>query len=138
MWRPARGWSAPTGDPHSEHERKGERLQRGLYGHLAKAIRPNDKGILRRSPARICRLLLPVRQPGGFRHCGGIVDIHEDLLLHGQADFRWGLAGFFAGASFACFLPAMGISISFWPAAAFFGFLLDDGFHETDHKQCSL
>ena len=34
-----------------------------------------------------------------------------------QADFRCGLAaGFFAAASFAGFLPAIGISISFWPA----------------------
>ncbi|WP_276575446.1 hypothetical protein [Bradyrhizobium monzae] len=43
-------------------------------------------------------------------------------MLH--ADFRWRpAAGFFAAASFACFLPAMGISISFWPAAALFAFL---------------
>jgi hypothetical protein len=27
-------------------------------------------------------------------------------------------AGFFAAASFAGFLPTMGINISFWPAAA--------------------
>jgi hypothetical protein len=32
-------------------------------------------------------------------------------------------AGFFALASFAGFLPAIGISISFWPAAALRGFL---------------
>jgi hypothetical protein len=44
---------------------------------------------------------------------------------------RCGLAdGFFAAASFACFLPAIGISISFWPAEAFFGFLA--GFFATD------
>ena len=41
-----------------------------------------------------------------------------------QADFRWRPAvGFFADASLAAaFLPAIGIRISFWPAAAFFGF----------------
>jgi hypothetical protein len=32
-------------------------------------------------------------------------------------------AGFFAAVSFACFLPVMGISISFWPAAALRAFL---------------
>ena len=43
-----------------------------------------------------------------------------------QADFRCCLAaGFLAAVSFACFLPAIGISISFWPAAAFRGFLAD-------------
>ena len=36
-----------------------------------------------------------------------------------KADFRRGLAaGFFAAASLGGFLPAIGISISFWPAAA--------------------
>jgi hypothetical protein len=34
-------------------------------------------------------------------------------------------AGFFPAVSFACFLPEIGISISFWPAAAFRGFLPD-------------
>ena len=43
-----------------------------------------------------------------------------------QADFRCGLAdGFFAVASLAGFLPAIGISISFWPAAALRGFFAD-------------
>jgi hypothetical protein len=42
------------------------------------------------------------------------------------ADFRCGLAaGFFVAASLADFLPAIGISISFWPAAALRGFLPD-------------
>jgi hypothetical protein len=40
------------------------------------------------------------------------------------ADFRSGLAaGFFAAASFVGFLPAIGISISFWPLATLRGFL---------------
>jgi hypothetical protein len=40
------------------------------------------------------------------------------------ADFRCGLvADFFSAASFAAFLPAIGISISFWPADAFLDFL---------------
>jgi hypothetical protein len=35
-----------------------------------------------------------------------------------QADFRCLADGFLAAAvSFACFLPAIGISISFWPMA---------------------
>lgn len=39
-------------------------------------------------------------------------------------NFRCGLAaGFFAAASFAGFFPAIGISISFCPAAAFLAFL---------------
>ena len=44
-----------------------------------------------------------------------------------QADFRRDpvVAGFFAGVSLACFLPAIGISISFWPTDAFRGFLGD-------------
>jgi len=42
-------------------------------------------------------------------------------MLH--ADFRCGLAASFFAASFAGSLPAIGISISFWPAAAFFAFL---------------
>jgi hypothetical protein len=42
------------------------------------------------------------------------------------ADFRCGLdAGFFAVVSLAAFLPEIGISISFWPAAALRGFLAD-------------
>lgn len=46
------------------------------------------------------------------------------LFLLRQADFRCDLAaGFFAPASLAGFLPAIGISISFWPAAALRGFL---------------
>src|ERR1700746_3412864 len=44
----------------------------------------------------------------------------------GHADFLCCLpAGFFAAVSFAGFLPAIGISISLWPAAAFRGFLAD-------------
>jgi hypothetical protein len=40
------------------------------------------------------------------------------------ADFRCDLAAaFFAAVSFVSFLPSMGISISFWPAAAFLDFL---------------
>lgn len=39
--------------------------------------------------------------------------------------FRCGLDGLFAVASFAAFLPSIDISISFWPAAAFRGFLAD-------------
>src|SRR6201987_4270384 len=43
-----------------------------------------------------------------------------------QADFRCCLlAGFFAAVSLAGFLPAIGISISLWRAAAFRGFLAD-------------
>ena len=41
-----------------------------------------------------------------------------------HADLRCDLAvGFFAAASFTGFFPSIGISISFWPAALFFGFL---------------
>jgi hypothetical protein len=41
-----------------------------------------------------------------------------------HADFRCDLAaGFFAAVYFAGCLPSMGISISFWPAAAFLSFL---------------
>lgn len=40
-----------------------------------------------------------------------------------QADFRCLVDGFFAAVSFAGFLPAIGIIISFWPLEAFFGFL---------------
>ena len=41
-----------------------------------------------------------------------------------QADFRCGRAAdFFATASLAGFLPAIVISISFWPGVAFFAFL---------------
>lgn len=41
-----------------------------------------------------------------------------------QADLRCGLeAGLLAAASFAGFLPSIGISISRWPLAAFLGFL---------------
>lgn len=44
--------------------------------------------------------------------------------MEDQADLRLApAAGFFAAASFAGFLPAIDISISFWPAAAFRGFL---------------
>ncbi len=42
-----------------------------------------------------------------------------------QADFRCCLAVFFAAVSYACFLPAIGINISFWPVAAFRGFFAD-------------
>jgi hypothetical protein len=38
-----------------------------------------------------------------------------------QADFRCLAAGFFAAVSF-CFLPSIGISVSFWSAAALRGF----------------
>ena len=81
MSAPARCQSASAREPHSEHERDGERLQRRLDGYLAEAIRPNDGGILRglgRSPARIRGLVLIVHQPGGFGHCGRFVDIHAD------------------------------------------------------------
>src|ERR1700688_447333 len=57
--------------------------------------------------------------------------MNESALLNAvgswanQADFRCDLAaGFFAAVSFACFLPAIGISISFWSAAALRGFLV--------------
>ena len=51
-----------------------------------------------------------------------VASVRGHRVLH--ADFRRApAAGFFAAASFAGFLPAIGISISFWPAAAFFGFL---------------
>jgi hypothetical protein len=44
-----------------------------------------------------------------------------------QADFRCCLpAGVFAAVSFAGFLPAIGNSISLWPAAAFFGALASE------------
>ena len=39
-------------------------------------------------------------------------------------------AGFFTAVSLAGFLPAIGISISFWPGAAFFDFLA--GFFDAD------
>src|SRR5258705_4212944 len=47
-----------------------------------------------------------------------------------QADLRCLDAGFFAAVSLATFLPWMGISISFWPAAALRGFLA--GFASDD------
>jgi hypothetical protein len=36
---------------------------------------------------------------------------------------RWGFAGFLEAASLPAFLPAIGISISFWPLATLRGFL---------------
>lgn len=40
--------------------------------------------------------------------------VQRDRMFHAQADFRRApVAGFFAAASFVCFLPAIGISISF-------------------------
>jgi hypothetical protein len=45
--------------------------------------------------------------------------INDDMVL-----FRCDLAvGFFAAVSLAGFLPAIGISISFWPADVFLDFL---------------
>jgi hypothetical protein len=41
-----------------------------------------------------------------------------------QADLRCLVAGFLYTASFACFLPAIGINISFCPAAALRGFFV--------------
>ncbi|NOJ40935.1 hypothetical protein HCN58_15210 [Bradyrhizobium sp. WSM 1791] len=37
------------------------------------------------------------------------------------ADLRCLAEGLFAAVSFACFLPAIGLSISFWPEVALFG-----------------
>ena len=47
--------------------------------------------------------------------------VGAQCLYSDYADFRCRAAGFFAAASFASFLPWIGISISLWPAAAFRG-----------------
>jgi hypothetical protein len=50
-------------------------------------------------------------------------------------------AGFFVTASFAGFLPAIGMSISRWPGAAFFDFLAGlaslAGPASADHRRAS-
>src|SRR5580692_2885841 len=66
--------------------------------------------------------------------------------IHLYADFRCCLAaGFFAAVSFACFLPKIGMSISFWPLdalrgflAAFFGALVSAGAPPTLRRRASI
>jgi hypothetical protein len=48
--------------------------------------------------------------------------VSSDETASRQADLRCLAEGFFAAVSFAGFLPAISISISFWPAAALRGF----------------
>jgi hypothetical protein len=92
--------TSTEGEPYPEHERD--------------ALTPTDRGVLRRQLARS-------RAP--IRHRRGFLLIHAVFFLYRQDDFRCAFAGFFAAASFAVFFPAIGISISFWPGAAFCDFL---------------
>lgn len=96
------GWKKDRGDPH---ESSHLRLQ-NLTVHL----------VSRR------------RQPPGRSQKRWIrsVTLARSARQSDYADFRCDLAaGFLATVSFACFLPDIGISISFWPVAALRGFFAD-------------
>src|SRR5579883_940240 len=75
---------APARDPNAEQKGNKERLQRGLHGHLAQSLGPDDGNILRGRLERIGTLLvlvLLVGQPGGFCHCRGFLHVHAPLLF---------------------------------------------------------
>jgi hypothetical protein len=90
---------------------------------LAVAYRPAGLSSAARRSARLTFVETGIRHPPEPAADDEVATVWRRQMA---SNFRCGLAaGFFAVVSLAAFLPEIGITISFWPAAALRGFLAD-------------